>query len=213
MAQSQRRDRSDAVSDPFLALTLRDQIGSTNLLANPRIRVKNMEHAKIRIGDRVRDYDDDDGDGICGGIGELPRRRLGEALRRATVYLDDEVGIKIGLEVSSIVREVQSASGTLTYQVGTRTASTVLRLHDGETQVLAGLISDEDRRSVNQIPGLGDVPILGKLFGSHSDTSDQNRNRAAHHAAHRAQPRTPGASLRGIPGRNGRRHRSATAHA
>ena len=42
-----------SVSDPFLSLNLMDQIGRTNLLANPRIRVKNMEHAKILIRDRV----------------------------------------------------------------------------------------------------------------------------------------------------------------
>lgn len=87
--------------------------------------------------------------------------------------MDDDVGIKIGLEVSSIVQQVKSATGTLTYQIGTRTASTVLRLHDGETQVLAGLISDEDRRNLNQIPGLGDIPILGKLFGDDADTSNK----------------------------------------
>jgi general secretion pathway protein D len=87
------------------------------------------------------------------------------------VYLDDEVGIKVGLEVSNITRTVQSAtSNTLTYQIGTRNATTVLRLRDGETQVLAGLISDEDRRTANRVPGLGDLPVLGRLFSSTSDT-------------------------------------------
>jgi general secretion pathway protein D len=87
------------------------------------------------------------------------------------VYLDDEVGIKVGLEVSNISKTVQSAtSNTLTYQIGTRNATTVLRLRDGETQVLAGLISDEDRRTANRVPGLGDLPVLGRLFSSTSDT-------------------------------------------
>lgn len=90
-----------------------------------------------------------------------------------TVTLEDEVGIKVGLEVSSIVREIESTAGTLTYQLGTRNASTTLRLKDGETQVLAGLISDEDRKTANQIPGLGELPIVGRLFGSHSDTKNK----------------------------------------
>src|SRR5262249_2891188 len=88
------------------------------------------------------------------------------------VYLDDDVGIKIGLEVSSITKTIQTPSGTgttLVYQVGTRNTNTVLRLHDGETQVLAGLISDEDRRSAVRVPGLGEVPALGRLFSSTSD--------------------------------------------
>lgn len=49
--------------------------------------------------------------------------------------------------MSNIVREIKSTTGTLTYQVGTRNAATTLRLKDGETQVLAGLISDEDRKT------------------------------------------------------------------
>ena len=66
------------------------------------------------------------------------------------------MGIKVALEVSNIVREVRgTTSGTLTYQIGTRNAATVLRLRDGETQILAGLISDEDRRTANRVPGLG----------------------------------------------------------
>jgi general secretion pathway protein D len=42
-------------------------------------------------------------------------------------------------------------------------------LHDGENQVLAGLINDEDRRTANKIPGLGDMPMVGRLFGSSLD--------------------------------------------
>jgi len=71
--------------------------------------------------------------------------------------------------VSNIVKEVRSlTSSTLTYQIGTRNATTVLRLRDGETQVLAGLITTEDRQSAAKVPGLGDLPIVGRLFGSNS---------------------------------------------
>jgi general secretion pathway protein D len=92
------------------------------------------------------------------------------------VYLENEVGIKVGLEVSNIVKEVTgsgTSSNTLTYQIGTRAANTVLRLRDGETQVLAGLISDEDRKSASKVPGLGDFPVLGRLFSSHNDTKNK----------------------------------------
>ena len=85
--------------------------------------------------------------------------------------MDDEIGIKVALEVSNIVREVRGASSnTLTYQLGTRNAATSLRLRDGETQILAGLINDEDRRTANRVPGLGDLPVLGRLFSSTGDT-------------------------------------------
>src|SRR4029079_18833545 len=86
------------------------------------------------------------------------------------VYLEDDVGINVGLEVSNIVNTMKGSSGsTLAYQIGTRNASTVLRLHDGETQVLAGLINDEYLRTPNRVPGFGSLPIIGRLFGSHAD--------------------------------------------
>jgi general secretion pathway protein D len=86
------------------------------------------------------------------------------------VNLEDDVGIKIGLEVSNISSEVKTAGGTTAYQVGTRNANTTLRLRDGETQVLAGLINDEDRRSANKVPGLSRLPVLGRLFSNNDDT-------------------------------------------
>jgi general secretion pathway protein D len=61
-------------------------------------------------------------------------------------------------------------SSTLTYQIGTRNANTSLRLRDGETQILAGLINDQDRRTANRVPGLGELPVVGRLFSHTSDT-------------------------------------------
>jgi general secretion pathway protein D len=77
------------------------------------------------------------------------------------------------MEVSSISKQIQNTNGSLTYQIGTRNASTVLRLKDGETQILAGLINKEDRRSANSVPILGEIPILGRLFSTHSDSSSK----------------------------------------
>src|SRR5690606_34148616 len=90
------------------------------------------------------------------------------------IYLDSEVAIKVNLEVSNLVREITSPGGSLSYQIGTRGANTVLRLKDGETQVLAGLISDEDRSSANKVPGLGELPVAGRLFGSQKDDTQRS---------------------------------------
>jgi len=160
-------------TDPLFILTLRQQDGSTNVLANPRIRVKNKEKAKIHIGDRVPVITTTAA--AAGGFVSESVTYLDVGLKlevEPLIYLDDEVGIKVGLEVSNITREVRSTnSNTLTYQIGTRNAATTLRLRDGETQVLAGLISDEDRRTANRVPGLGDMPVVGRLFSSTSDNN------------------------------------------
>jgi general secretion pathway protein D len=157
-------------SDPLMVFNLRQQAGRTSVLANPRIRVKSKEKARIHIGDRVPVITTTAG--ATGFVSEsINYLDVGLKLEvEPVVNLDDEVGIKVGLEVSNISQENRTPSGTISYQVGTRNAATTLRLRDGETQVLAGLINDEDRRSANQVPGLSDMPLVGRLFGSKTDT-------------------------------------------
>jgi len=166
-------------NDPLFTLNLRQQDGRTNLLANPRVRVKNREKAKIHIGERLPVITTTAA--ATGGFVSQSVSYLDTGLKlevEPLIYLEDEVGIKVSLEVSTITNTVQTPNGsggnTLTYQIGTRNANTVLRLRDGETQVLAGLINDDDRRSANRVPGLGDLPILGRLFSSTSDSNTKS---------------------------------------
>jgi general secretion pathway protein D len=164
--------------------TLGASIGSTminakkqdtdaNILANPRIRVRNREKAKILIGERVPNISST---ATSTGFVSESVTYVDVGLKldvEPTIYLDGEVAIKIALEVSNVVNQLQTKSGSLAYQIGTRTAQTVLRLKDGENQVLAGLINDEDRRTANKVPGLGEIPIAGRLFGSQADDSSK----------------------------------------
>ena len=156
--------------------------GQTNVLSSPRIRAKNKEKAKIMIGDRVPVVTS----GASAGVGNssfatssVQYLEVGLNLDvTPTIHLDGNVQIKVGLEVSSIVKEFDVATGsggqTHVYQIGTRNATTTLELKDGETQVLAGLVTDSDQKSSSHIPGLGDMPILGRLFGSNGT----NRNKS-----------------------------------
>lgn len=140
-----------------------------NLLANPRIRTRNRETAKIMIGDRVPNITTTAT--ATGFVAESVQYvDVGLKLEvQPTIYLDNEIAIRINLEVSNIVDQVKTKTGTLAYQIGTRNASTVLRLRDGENQVLAGLISDAERATANKVPGLGEIPVLGRLFGGRTD--------------------------------------------
>jgi general secretion pathway protein D len=159
-------------TDPLFLFSLRQQDGRTSVLANPRIRVKNKEKAKVHIGDRVPVITTTAA--ATGGFVSESVTYLDVGLKlevEPTISLDDEVSIKVGLEVSNIAREIRSTSNTLTYQIGTRNAATTLRLRDGETQVLAGLISREDRRAAERVPGLGELPIVGRLFSHTADAT------------------------------------------
>lgn len=140
-----------------------------NLLANPRIRVRNKTKAKILIGDKVPIISTTST--ATGFVSEAVQYvDVGLKLDvEPRVTMSDDVSIKIGLEVSSLVKEIRSSGGTLAYQIGTRNADTLLNLKDGETQILAGLLNDEERSSGNRLPVIGDLPLVGRLFGSQKD--------------------------------------------
>lgn len=166
--------------NPLLTLSFGRTDGTVNLLANPRIRVKNREKAKIHVGDRVPVITSTSG--AAGNFVSQSVSYLDVGLKlevEPNITLDDEVAIKVQLEVSSITREINGAgaAGTLAYQIGTRNASTILRLRDGESQVLAGLIRDDERRTADGISGLSQLPLLGRLFSSR--TTDTNKTEIA----------------------------------
>jgi general secretion pathway protein D len=157
------------VTDPAFIVNLRRQDGNTTILATPRIRVVNREKAKIHIGERLPVITTTSTANV--GVSESVQY-LDTGLKldvEPNVYLNDEVLMKVGLEVSNVVQEVRSPNGTLTYQIGTRNTTTVLRVRNGETQVLAGLISETDRRTSEKVPGLANMPVLGRLFANNND--------------------------------------------
>lgn len=161
------------IAMPTATINLRREIGDIKLLANPRIRARNREKAKILIGDKVPVVSITT---TSNGVSSESTQYLDVGIKldvESKVYLQDEVAIKLDLEVSSIANEVHTPAGSLAYQIGTRSASTVLRLKDGETQVLAGLINDQDRVNANRVPGLGDLPILGHLFSDQTNDKEK----------------------------------------
>jgi general secretion pathway protein D len=160
------------ITVPSATINLQRTVGDANLLANPRIRVRDREKAKIMIGDKVPVVTTTSTNTFV--TENIQYLDVGLKLEvEPDIHLRDEIGLKIGLEVSSLVSSVKTNNGSAAYQIGTRNVNTALRLKDGETQVLAGLISDEDRASGNRIPLLGDFPILGRLFGSQSDSTQK----------------------------------------
>jgi general secretion pathway protein D len=159
-----------ALSVGGLLVNLRRELGDFNTLANPRVRAKSKEKAKIMIGDKIPVITvtaSGTGGFVSDSVNYID---VGLKLEvEPTVYADDDVSIRIGLEVSSLGAQVRTTSGSLAYQIGTRNASTLLRLRDGETQILAGLISSQDRSASARVPGIGDLPLLGRLFSNQRD--------------------------------------------
>lgn len=157
------------ITVPTATINLQKTDGDANLLANPRIRVRDREKAKIMIGDKVPVVTTTSTNTFV--TESIQYLDVGLKLEvEPDIHLRDEIGLKLGLEVSSLVSSVKTNNGSQAYQIGTRNFTSALRLKDGETQVLAGLISDEDRAAGNRVPLLGDFPVLGRLFGSQTDS-------------------------------------------
>ena len=164
------------VSPVSVTLNALQTSGITNTLASPRIRARNKEKAKILIGSRVPVITSSTALLSNGTANSSSVQYLDVGLTlevQPTVYLDGDVAIKVGLEVSSITNTVV-VQGTQAYTIGTRNANTLLRLKDGETQILAGLIQDSDTRNSAGIPGLSEIPLVGRLFGSHNSDREKN---------------------------------------
>jgi general secretion pathway protein D len=187
------------VSPLSVTLDFLKTVGDTNVLSSPRIRAKNHEKAKILIGDRVPVITSGTSATVGGSYSTSAVQYLEVGLTlevQPTIHNDGNVAIKMALEVSSIANTINIPTGsggtTLAYQISTRNANTLLELKDGETQVLGGLISDTESNTSNHIPGLGDLPILGRLFGS-KGTKDDKDEIVLLMTPHiiRAQPRPP----------------------
>lgn len=163
------------VADPLATLNFKQTSNKSNLLANPRIRVKSREEASFLIGDKVPV--------ITSTIGENSNfltqnvNYLDVGLKvnvKPEVNKDNQVQINIKMEVSNIAKEIREANGVVAYQIGTRNASTILQLNNGETQMLAGLIRDDSKTSATHLPGLGKLPLLGRLFSNTSDSKNKS---------------------------------------
>jgi general secretion pathway protein D len=170
-----------AVSSLGISVDLSKTVGAANLLSSPRLRARNKEKAKILVGNRLPVVTSGTSATVGGAFSTSNVQYIDVGLTvevQPTIHNDGNVAIKVALEVSTILKQISVPIGngatTLAYEIGTRNTSTLLELKDGETQVLAGLIQDIDQKSSSHVPGLGDLPILGRLFGSQGTTRDKN---------------------------------------
>ncbi len=166
--------RNDLLASPLAAsLNLMLTDGDTNILARPRIRSRNKEKAKILVGDKLPVITNIISPQPAGQnsvlTGSIQYVDVGIKLEvESQAYADGDVGIKLNLEVSNVSDTIITQGGRA-YAIGSRSAQTTLRLRDGETQIMAGLISDEDRKTAQKVPGIGQLPVVGKLFSDNTD--------------------------------------------
>ncbi|HEX5773372.1 MAG TPA: cohesin domain-containing protein, partial [Geomobilimonas sp.] len=164
------------ITVPSATFNFGKSLANGESLANPKLRVKNREKAKFNVGTRVpiTTTSSPTGGGVSVNVQYVD---VGVKLNaEPTIQLNNDVIIKLSLEVSSILSRDKvgdAASLTTVVTISTRNLDTVLNLKDGETSIIGGLIQDSKSTSKKKIWLLGDIPILGSLLGSTDDTSDK----------------------------------------
>ena len=154
-----------------MALNLLQKRGKTRVLANPKIRVRNMEKASIKIGEKVPVVTTTNANGVV--TESVNYQDVGLSLQvEPQVTLGNDVSVKVSMEVSNLKGEVKTAGGGVVYPMSTRNAETVMTARDGETQVLAGLVNQKQSGNTSGLPGLSTLEWLGSLFGSTKDSEE-----------------------------------------
>jgi general secretion pathway protein D len=139
---------------------------STRILASPRLRTAEGISAQARFGERVPVPVTTFAPIATGGVNQQPitsyvYENVGVGLDiMPRTHHDDEVSLTVKVDVSSI--SGTGFGGLPTF--GNRAISTTIRLRDGETNMLAGLIRDDERTVLSGIPGLVDIPVIGRIF-------------------------------------------------
>jgi general secretion pathway protein D len=145
-------------------------------LSNPKLRVKNREKAKFNVGTRQPITTTSTTGTSSGYSVNVQYVDVGVKMNaEPTIQLNNEISLKVGLEVSAIINKetVGTEGATTVVTIGTRNLDTVLNLKDGETTIIGGLIQDSKSKSKNKIMFLSDIPVLGTLLTDSDDTNDK----------------------------------------
>ncbi len=141
------------------------------LLAKPQLRISEGEKANLVIGDRIpiplTTFNTQNA-GTAGGIVPITSfqyQDVGIKIEiEPRVHHNQEVTLKLKIEVSNLNGNVAGSNGESQPIIGTRMIDSVIRLQDGETNFLAGLIRTDESKTDRGIPGLSEIPLLGRLF-------------------------------------------------
>src|SRR5262245_11341293 len=160
---------------PGLYYRLLKQDTATRALANPQLRTAEGIPATARFGERVPVPITTFAPIAAGGVNTQPivsyaYENIGVNIDiTPRTHHDDEVSLALKVSLSNI--SGTGYAGLPTF--GNREISTTIRLKDGETNMLAGLIRDDERTVLSGVPGLSDLPLIGHLFANNHKEAQQ----------------------------------------
>ena len=160
---------------PSLYYRLLKTDSHTRTLANPQLRTTDGTAAQARFGEQVPVPVTTFTPFATGGVAQQPitsfnYQNIGVNIDiTPRTHHDDDVSLVLKVAVTNI--SGAGFGGLPTF--GNREINTIIRLRDGETNMLAGLIRDDERHSLDGIPGLSDIPLVGRLFAHNTKSTDQ----------------------------------------
>jgi len=163
------------LSLPSMFLQFLETDADTKIIAQPRLRGIGSEDIKYMVGQKVPVPQTTFTPFAAGGISQQPiinynYQDVGIDVKiKPRIHYEKEVTLELEIKITSIGGKGIADIPIIT----TREVKNVIRLKDGETNLLAGLLKDEERKSLKGIPGLKGVPFLGALFSSTDTTIEQ----------------------------------------
>ncbi len=163
------------ISLPTAYLQFLQSDADTKIIAQPRLRGMGSEDIKYLVGQKVPVPQTTFTPFAAGGVSQQPivnynYQDVGIDVKiKPRIHTEGEVTLELEIKITSIAGAGIADIPIIT----TREVKNVIRLKDGETNLLAGLLKDEERRSLKGVAGLSDIPLLGNLFSSTENKIDQ----------------------------------------
>ena len=151
--------------------------GGSNILSKPSLLTLDNEEARIVVGKNVpfvtgQYTHNNSANGAVNPFQTVERKDVGLTLKVKPQISDSgTVKLTVFQEVSSIDSSKKTTDGLITNK---RSIESNIVIADGEVVVLGGLLSDAYEDSNQQVPGLGDLPLIGRLFKSESRSRNKN---------------------------------------
>lgn len=164
-----------SISLPIAFLQLLESDSDTKIIAQPRLRGIEGEEMTYVVGDEVPIPQTIIAPIAAGGIPQQPMtsytfKNVGIDIKiTPKIHFEREITLELELKIKSL-----SGTGYADIPIiTTREVKNVIRLKEGETNLLAGLLKDEERKIIKGIVGLKSIPVLGRLFSSTESTTQQ----------------------------------------
>ena len=179
---------ASAIGNIAASITLLKQFGDTKVLSSPKLMVLNNQTAVLKVVDNLvyftvqaQQSQAAVGGSVLSTITTTPNTVPVGVVMSVTPQINDtgKVNVNVRPTISRVLSFVRDPNPQLLAipsqipQIQVREMESILQIDSGNTAVLGGLMQDEIVRNTDKVPGLSDVPVIGKIFTGKNDASQK----------------------------------------